>query len=740
MNDISLNPTKSYLRTFAPLRFRCVPRAMPFPPAHRVPDLIVRDVLYLSLIISILLIAIIAFLLFPSEAHAEEITSSGIEVIFLIDDSKSVWDTTDPEDWRTAWFELAVDTLASGIYAGETRVSIITFGTTARRIKDFVPLHDSADAAMVKATYRRAHEPRGWSDLYGGLQEAYDTLIEGHRAEHKAAIVLITDGWLDTPTDEDAEDTLDYITKIEMMGEKFTALPYDIALYPIMVNHAAKLYPNSDLWRGLAQESGGSYYPALASAVDLSPILWDLWHGLTAQQPPATISLNTPATSGFVIPPHAHTAVFHLIKSDPQVTVQLLPPKEVSVYEPVFNSEYGEICLVERDGAPAWQGNWQIQVSGAGQAWLAVALLSDEHSLTINPASSAIHPACKPLDFTVNMHDATGIPVSLTEEINVAVESPEGVELDYSRKRKSVEVFTIVDTCAEGDYLIDASTTVSQTLFSTALTVPVALHPWLEVNQPNVTARYSRSEAVPLLATIMLGDKPNPATAQLARVIMQMNDISYTLQLSPTRGKAAFVGEIPAHSLTEGKHRLNFVLHSGLPRVPNDVTDIELFVDSAAVPVSAPTAQPTDLPSVIAETTGSKSGSVKRNRLAVYILIGLGALLIFSFIVYQFWGKSRSVLDGLCLEGGLGSRIVLRGEQVQTIEVSDAYGDAIARLKISPIRLGAERTAQFSVSMLDRAFRHIRVGPYTYMEGDTFIPRLGDEIEVGDHVFIMREA
>ena len=223
-----------------------------------------------------------------------------LDVVVIVDESASMWETTDLDRKRIDAFNLLIDALGGLERSSENvRVSVIAFGSAelTQVVVPFMPVNSETVNKIKEADLifneRLANPAVGavvglrWTDALYALELAeqqFTDATNGHRPDYKPAIIIMSDGKPETQEindkagDPNFESKLEtYINQISAQAAKFSSdagglYYYEgpcepplkkgwVPIYTIASNDGAMLPANyQEIWRKLAEQNGGSYY------------------------------------------------------------------------------------------------------------------------------------------------------------------------------------------------------------------------------------------------------------------------------------------------------------------------------------------------------------------------------------------------------------------------------------------------------------------------------------------------
>jgi hypothetical protein len=158
----------------------------------------------------------------------------------LIDESETMWNTTDTEGVRVNTVNFFVDMLSSEQSGAVHRLGVIAFGTEPHVIP-LTLLDSPLAAAVLKEQYAEVHQRIGvhkneqHTDVNKALRAALEMIEREHDPNRKLAVILVSDGQPTTPqvSEKIGRDTvLTYLEETRGLMEQLVDYPYEDSICP----------------------------------------------------------------------------------------------------------------------------------------------------------------------------------------------------------------------------------------------------------------------------------------------------------------------------------------------------------------------------------------------------------------------------------------------------------------------------------------------------------------------------
>ncbi len=126
----------------------------------------------------------------PAAGQESTLTSTGLDVVVLLDNSVSMEDRTDPKRLRVEAGRFLVDYLRATTLGADmdVRIGVISFGSELGIVQPLIPLNDPGLQSSIQA------ERLAYTDFRQPLQAALDQLNVSGDEGRKKAVILFTDG------------------------------------------------------------------------------------------------------------------------------------------------------------------------------------------------------------------------------------------------------------------------------------------------------------------------------------------------------------------------------------------------------------------------------------------------------------------------------------------------------------------------------------------------------------------
>ena len=396
-------------------------------------------------VLSRLGLALVLSVLLGSPTVGQEMESQGWDVILLVDQSGSMFKTSDPcgvipdendiarpeglplRQWGAVKFidYLGVDPSA------QDQVGIICFGTEPGAVAgenryDLFQAADLAQSEQAKSFLKRNSCPpdMAWTNINKALEAAYNDLVS-HADDRQKVVILLTDGKPELAYDWLVEDTAEVQGKKSYYARHFELIELykqaGIKLFIMALGENAQLedpdlvdlgvLPVSarkyrDLWDHAAAETDGEYYK-----IEKNDQLWTTYHAIAAKlarvfpgqviggtKPPGILNEN------FQVPEAARMIV--TVERDIQTASTLYDP-DVTEQVPTRSDQYYQIYNFE-DPKP---GRWTLRFEGPPTRYN-VFIDFKIADLNIEVVDlPQVHPIGKPLLLQMRISDDSGMPL-----------------------------------------------------------------------------------------------------------------------------------------------------------------------------------------------------------------------------------------------------------------------------------------------------------------------------------------
>lgn len=202
--------------------------------------------------LALVLIVAVACALTPSPGHAQVAPTPALDLMLVLDNSGSM-KKNDPD----ALMARAVTAFAANL-PNDSRVGIVVFDQDVRPALALTPAGDVDFQARVTQGLRGVNYRGQWTDIAGGVERAIYELRQQGRADAHRAVILFTDGVLETGNAaKDAE-------RSRWLQDNLTAeaKQLGIRVFGIAFTEGADFR----LLQSVAQTTGGEHYRVLKPA------------------------------------------------------------------------------------------------------------------------------------------------------------------------------------------------------------------------------------------------------------------------------------------------------------------------------------------------------------------------------------------------------------------------------------------------------------------------------------------
>lgn len=588
-----------------------------------------------------------------------------LDVVVIVDESASMWETTDLDRKRIDAFNLLIDSLGGLERSSENvRVSVIAFGSAelTQVVVPFTPVNSQTVNDIKEAYFffneRLAYPADGavvglrWTDALYALELAeaqFTDATNGHRPEYKPAIIIMSDGKPETQQindkagDSDFESKLEsYINQILAQAAKFSSEPGElyyyegpcepplkkgwVPIYTVAVNDGAILPTNyQEIWRKLAEQNGGSYYaePGHLTPQNLGSVYFEIYRDLICQESRLE-PIAVPSVNEYQVEELYSNIVFTILKGNEGIQVRLYRPdgSQLSESDPnviVNKSRLDEVWSIKRGGS--WAGTWKVELTGEGRILFSYDTFSDIQINTISPTSD-FSKAGKPIDISVEVINSDGTPLtSSVQSFTLDVIRPSGETTPLGNLTATGERFnySFEDTLTEGEYYFEGQMTMNQPSGGGTIQQPWSLRmvsvldPYLSMVSPPENITLYTSEPLDLQVDIKVADQPAvalasqnpPVTALLFKDGIQVYEpvtLVFAGELAPARMR----GQIPPNTLQEGEYTIQYTLEAQGIKAEQEIIRTNFIMQPATVattatPAPVPTATPAPVPTVVPE-------------------------------------------------------------------------------------------------------------------------------------------
>ncbi|MEM7127935.1 MAG: vWA domain-containing protein [Chloroflexota bacterium] len=577
------------------------------------PQPILKPLIRTSLL---LLLFILSIALSPYTAKAEmnaEPPFPNLELVILLDESDSMWNWTDPNDWRIEALEHLINTLGVELSLADFRVAIVLFGTEAKVVGDgFISLKNDGSREQLIRDLNQAHVNMGTTDVLKGLEEAR-RLLNDHRPGYKPVVLVVSDGRPEKPgaMKQDHPNAWEaYIRDLQTYAATaFDDVQYDgtkcgsgqigTPIYPMAIRAAdfVEQYNETEkqLWLDLASSTGGTYSEILPnSTAEFEQKLQSeftnfLREWLCVQVEESNFEL-LPIERTFTVYNNYFEVIFNIAKTDPntQVTIfdangELVTESREKVQRTTTASGHGESWAILRPpDLSGWNGDWNVRLEGEGSVRFTPIYISDQYSLEFVSPSGGAWPLGMDIAIQAVVKDSAGATVENATINNprITVLGPDNATLPSSEVtyHPSEGIVAFVEQPGvKGRYRIEISADVNEggsaVPISQIKEIELDKLPWLQVTSPLIDANVLSSVPIEMDGTLMLESREasgDSLRSEVNALLYRLNGSSfeetgsrYSLVHSPP-GPGRYWGQI-TDNLPTGVYKLRFQLDATSP-------------------------------------------------------------------------------------------------------------------------------------------------------------------------------
>ena len=625
-----------------------------------------------------------------------------LDVIIIVDESETMWSTTDPDNIRVNTVDFFIDILTAEQSGNGHRLAIIPFGSQPQVIP-YTLLDGPTAAQRLKKDYAALHqsiEPTKdvqYTDINKALQETLALLSHERDPVRKPAVIFISDGQPTSPEVserqgravvesylEETKELLNQLNQYEYTnptcsdgrGVPFFTIGMGIQeLEQASTPEFIALY--REFWQGIASQDGG-YYREANRLQEMQGITTYIFSELLCTPATPPITFRESQTLEYQV----YNSYFQIIftisgKDNPDLVAQIYRPNEdgspggklLKRDEPGVSWQSGPDYEVWRVsyGDP-WPGTWQVALKGEGQAEFSYVIFPNI-GINITEPNSGFQPVDKPFTLRAAITDEEGevIPIPVND-FQVEIEGPDTRRV-VSLEQVGDEYMAQLDPFEKtGEYSLIFSTIMpdGSPIFEHKW-VTLTAAPWAEVTSPSPATTYDADESIPLEAKVhLIGAVPLDGVKMIAR-LQQGDEAAQTIELSQgevvnqndEERVVTYSGEFQPVDATgdyEIQTQLTAILPGGrvfdsdsapvalsvnLPPTPTLVpTDIPVVPTRTRIPVAAVAAPATSLPSpTVAPAPASEQSGLLGD--SYWPCLALLLLLLLIPLVIFLWRKQQ---------------------------------------------------------------------------------------------------
>lgn len=557
-----------------------------------------------------------------SVAARQESTLPNLEVVVVLDDSNSMWTSTDQEDWRAEAVELFVNGLGVDLSASDFRLAIVTFDDTAHLVGNgFVDLDDvAARTALLSDFNTNRFNRNGWTDVLAGL-EASRELFQNHSADYKPIVVLLTDGQPETAAanrDQSPDKLAAYVAQVEQLATTgFRNLAYDgprcgttlgAPIYTIAIRAASAVssYRPEDrtLWQRVSSQTGGAYYEILpASTADFQKALQETFTNLQREMLCAQVAdtgyIPVPGTElvtrPFIVDAIHESVIFTVSKTNPDIAVTIRDAagqivgatgQDITVYESEHSLSSERLSESWGFRRPAngtgWAGNWMVELIGTAaaasdvEARVSSLYVPEAFTLDIIQPEGSFLPVGGQVILEMRLSgDTTGVSIgSLPATTIVCDNGQEFIPLDTWISGNIVHGIFDFSDAAPGKCRLNATAEIAS-VSSGSFSIPrlkdfdAVEFPRADIVSPTRNTTFGAEAPPELVARLMVGraDYAAVGTDEVSATLYDAEDqvvANYTLQRDPEQPGAVYTATMDG-PVEPGDYRLRVAFRARPP-------------------------------------------------------------------------------------------------------------------------------------------------------------------------------
>lgn len=327
------------------------------------------------LILLILLLGCGGLVYLSREVLAQEQIPASQQILLLVDNSQSMFDTSDPDLLRIEAARLFITYLGVDSSRTAHQLGVIFFGTEAETRVPLTALNDDLKRKDILGLI--ANPPAmGWTNPQAALDLADGAFDGAGATDTGQAIILLTDGKPEWRKDPSATETEQVIARLKETAGRYSE--QGIPLFIILLHDADVRAADPEieavyvpLWQEMAQTTpGGRFY-----RIDRSETLIDIYHDIV-------VSLTRRQSDGVVIETVVQTETVERVPVEDglaQMTFVIRksnPELAVAIFQPDGSPLSSRVPGVKRAGAgleEIWAidqpqpGVGAVQINGQGE-------------------------------------------------------------------------------------------------------------------------------------------------------------------------------------------------------------------------------------------------------------------------------------------------------------------------------------------------------------------------------------
>jgi hypothetical protein len=526
-----------------------------------------------KILFTILLVLVSALFSLPASAQEGSVegnrTVPSLDVIILVDESETMWNTTDTEGVRVNTVNFLIDMLSSEQSSSVHRLGIIAFGTEPHVIP-YTLLDSQAAAEELKARYAavhkriESHKNQEYTDINKALRAALEMIEQESAPNRKAAIILVSDG---QPTNTQVsekkgrETVLAYLDETRDLLGQLRDYPYMDSVCPsasgvplYMVGMGVdKLVESSspdfialyrEFWQGVSARADG-YYKEAKRVQEMQGISTYIFSELLCTPATPSLAMHSTQVLEYQVYDNYYQIFFTISGKDN-------PELESKIYRPQEDGTAGGAELDKDEESISWQSNgidyevwsakfsepwagaWRIILEGEGRAEFNYIFFPSVTIELYEPVGSFL-PADKPFTIRARVIDENGQPVDVPlKDFQVEIEGEGEFKKQLPLERDGDTFAAQLEAPGQtGEYsltlhaLLPDGTPLYEHKWITLISAP-----WVEMTQPARGSSYAPAERIPLQVTVHLAGATSFEDIKLMVALLKDGESLQTVEMS----------------------------------------------------------------------------------------------------------------------------------------------------------------------------------------------------------------
>ena len=609
-------------------------------------------------VISLLLVSLLSPL--PAQGQDNNPTrreTPALNLIIMVDESGSMWNTTDTAGVRANTVDLLIDLLSSVESDPPPQVAIIAFGSTPRVIP-YTLLDSPAAAEALKEQFAALHQEiravkdHENTDINLALQSALALLKQANDSARKPALILLSDGQPATREvgEKKGKEVVEaYLNTTRGLLDHLKAYPYvsptcaspngaPVYMVGIGVDQMEDATPEfitlyREFWQEGAANSGG-YYKEAEKIQEMQGLSTYIFSELLCAPATPAQPVRSPQVLEYQVYDNYYQIFFTISgKENPKVQAQ--------VYRPAPDGSLSNIPLGKNEPGVSWQsgtdyevwgvrfsepwaGTWQVALEGEGRADFSYVFFPKVGLRLIEPNSNFL-PVDKPFAIRANIVDENGQPVDIPlKEFQVEVDGNDFRQQLSLEKQNGSYAAKLDPLKQTGEYaltfqaLLPDGTPLYEHKWVTLISAP-----WVDVTEPGQGESYTPAEAIPVQADVHQAGAVSFEDTKLVATLLKDGQSVKTIELSQDDSSSqggenvmSYTGEFPPAE-QNGDYEVQVKLMAVLPggRVFDQETApmaLSVMLPTTATPLptvatSSPTVTSTPTPTPVPTATFTPS-------------------------------------------------------------------------------------------------------------------------------------